>query len=138
MFVTAYNFASVDPEVVKEAVSDEVVVQPAESYTVRELVYRIAMGMPVSGGNLAGDYPDEDADFDDDLPTDRGDFDLADYAQMRDELSEKYETVTRRKKDPQEQKEAPSEADQIDKEISSPESWLNNHISRLYNALDYN
>ena len=122
MFVTAYNFASVDPEVVKEAVSDEVVVQPAESYTVRELVYRIAMGMPVSGGNLAGDYPDEDADFDDDLPTDRGDFDLADYAQMRDELSEKYETVTRRKKDPQEQKEAPSEADQIDKEISSPES----------------
>lgn len=122
MFVTAYNFASVDPEVVQEAVSDEVVVQPAESYTVRELVYRIAMGMPVSGGNLAGDYPDEDADFDDDLPTDRGDFDLADYAQLRDELSEKYETVTRRKKAPQEPKEAPSEANQIDKEIPSPES----------------
>ena len=122
MFVTAYNFASVDPEVVQEAVSDEVVVQPAESYTVRELVYRIAMGMPVSGGNLAGDYPNEDADFDDDLPTDRGDFDLADYARLRDELSEKYETVTRRKKAPQEPKEAPSEADQIDKEISSPES----------------
>lgn len=122
MFVTAYNFASVDPEVVQEAVSDEVVVQPAESYTVRELVYRIAMGMPVSGGNLAGDYPNEDADFDDDLPTDRGDFDLADYAQLRDELSEKYETVTRRKKAPQEPEKAPSEANQIDKEISSPES----------------
>lgn len=122
MFVTAYNFASVDPEVVQEAVSDEVVVQPAESYTVRELVYRIAMGMPVSGGNLAGDYPNEDADFDDDLPTDRGDFDLADYAQLRDELSEKYETVTRRKKAPQEPEKAPSEADQIDKEISSQES----------------
>ena len=98
MFVTPYNFASVDPEVVQEAVSDEVVVEPAESYTVRELVYRIAMGMPVSSGSLAGDYPDEDADFDDDLPTDRGDFDLADYAQMRDELSQKYETVTRKKK----------------------------------------
>lgn len=122
MFVTAYNFASVDPEVVQEAVSDEVVVQPAESYTVRELVYRIAMGMPVSGGNLAGDYPNEDADFDDDLPTDRGDFDLADYAQLRDELSEKYETVTRRKKAPQEPEKAPSEANQINKEISSPES----------------
>jgi hypothetical protein len=122
MFVTAYNFASVDPEVVQEAISDEVVVQPAESYTVRELVYRIAMGMPVSGGNLAGDYPNEDADFDDDLPTDRGDFDLADYAQLRDELSEKYETVTRRKKAPQEPEKAPSEANQIDKEISSPES----------------
>ena len=122
MFITPYNFASVDPEVVQEAVSDEVVVEPQESYTVRELVYRIAMGMPVSGGNLAGDYPNEDADFDDDLPTDRGDFDLADYAQMRNELSEKYETVTRKKKAPQEPKEASSEADQIDKEISSPES----------------
>lgn len=98
MFVTPYNFASVDPEVVQEAVSDEVLVEPAESYTVRELVYRIAMGMPVSGGSSAGDYPDEDADFDDDLPTDRGDFDLSDYAQLRDELSEKYETVTRKKK----------------------------------------
>lgn len=122
MFVTAYNFASIDPKVVQEAVSDEVVVEPQESYTVRELVYRIAMGMPVSGGSSAGDYPDEDADFDDDLPTDRGDFDLADYAHLRDELSEKYETVTRKKKTPQESKEAPSEADQIDKEISSPES----------------
>lgn len=122
MFVTPYNFASVDPAVVQEAVSDEVVVEPAESYTVRELVYRIAMGMPVSGGSSAGDYPDEDADFDDDLPTDRGDFDLSDYAQMRDELSQRYETVTRKKKAPQESKETLSEADQIDKEIPSPES----------------
>lgn len=122
MFVTAYNYHTVDPEVFQEAVSDEVVVEPAESYTVRELVYRIAMGMPVSGGSSAGDYPDEDADFDDDLPTDRGDFDLADYAQLRDEISEKYETVTRKKKVPQESKEVPSEANQIDEEISSPES----------------
>uniref|UniRef100_A0AAU8B5D2 Uncharacterized protein n=1 Tax=Dulem virus 107 TaxID=3145584 RepID=A0AAU8B5D2_9VIRU len=122
MFVTPYNFASVDPEVVQEAISDEVVVEPNESYTVRELVYRIAMGMPVSGGSSVGDYPDEDADFDDDLPTDRGDFDLADYAQLRDELSEKYETVTRKKKAPKESKEASFEANQIDKEISSPES----------------
>lgn len=122
MFVTPYNYSEVSPEVVQEEVSDEVVVEPAESYTVRELVYRIAMGMPVSGGSSAGDYPDEDANFDDDLPTDRGDFDLADYAQLRDELSEKYETVTRKKKIPQKSKEAPSEADQIDKEIPSPES----------------
>lgn len=122
MFVTPYNFASVDPEVVREAVSDEVVVEPAESYTVRELVYRIAMGMPVSSGSLAGDYPDEDAGFDDDLPTDRGDFDLADYAQLRDELSNKYETVTRRKKISQESKEVSSEDDKVDKEISSSES----------------
>ena len=98
MFVTPYNYSEVDPKVVQEAVSNEVVVEPQESYTVRELVYRIAMGMPVSGGSSAGDYPDEDADFDDDLPTDRGDFDLSDYAQMRDELSQKYETVTRKKK----------------------------------------
>ena len=122
MFVTPYNFASVASEVVQEAVSDEVVVEPAESYTIRELVYRIAMGMPVSGGGSAGDYPDKDADFDDDLPTDRGDFDLADYAQMRDELSQKYETVTRRKKVPQESNEASSEAGQIDEESSSSES----------------
>lgn len=122
MFVTAYNYHNVDPKVVQEAISDEVVVEPQESYTIRELVYRIAMGMPVSGGSSAGDYPDEDADFDDDLPTDRGDFDLSDYARMRDELSEKYETVTRKKKISQEPKEAPSEADKVDKEIPSPES----------------
>lgn len=122
MFVTPYNYASVAPKVVQEAVSDEVVVEPAESYTVRELVYRIAMGMPVSGGSSAGDYPDKDADFDDDLPTDRGDFDLADYAQMRDELSQRYETVTRRKKVPQESNEASSEADQTEEESSSSES----------------
>lgn len=122
MFVTPYNYSEIAPEVVQEAVSDEIVVEPAESYTVRELVYRIAMGMPVSGGNLAGDYPDEDAGFDDDLPTDCGDFDLADYAQLRDELSEKYETVTRKKKAPQEPEKAPSKADRIDKEIPSPES----------------
>ena len=122
MFVTPYNYSEVAPEVVQEAVSDEVVVEPAESYTVRELVYRIAMGMPVSSGSLAGDYPDEDAGFDDDLPIDRGDFDLADYAQLRDELSEKYETVTRRKKISQESKEVSSEDDKVDKEISSSES----------------
>ena len=122
MFVTPYNYSEVASEVVQEAVSDEVVVEPAESYTVRELVYRIAMGMPVSGGSSAGDYPDKDADFDDDLPTDRGDFDLSDYAQLRDELSEKYETVTRKKKAPQEPKETSSEVDQIDEEISSSES----------------
>lgn len=122
MFVTAYNYNQVAPEVVQETVSDEVVVEPAESYTVRELVYRIAMGMPVSGGSSAGDYPDEDADFDDDLPTDRGDFDLSDYAQMRDELSQKYETVTRKKKTAQEPKEEPSQAGEVNEEISSPES----------------
>ena len=122
MFVTAYNYDQVASEVVQEKVSDEVLVEPQESYTVRELVYRIAMGMPVSGGNMSGDYPDEDADFDDDLPTDRGDFDLSDYAQMRDELSQKYETVTRPKKKAQESKEAPSEVDQVDKDIPSSES----------------
>lgn len=122
MFVTAYNYNQVAPEVVQERVSDEVVVEPQESYTVRELVYRIAMGMPVSGGSSAGDYPDEDADFDDDLPTDRGDFDLADYAQMSDDLNQKYETVTRPKKTAQEPKEVPSQANNVDKEISSPES----------------
>lgn len=122
MFITSYNYHSVASEVVQESVSNEVVVEPQESYTVRELVYRIAMGMPVSGGNMSGDYPDEDADFDDDLPTDRGDFDLSDYAQMRDELSQKYETVTRPKKKAQEPKEEPSEVNQVDKDIPSSES----------------
>lgn len=122
MFVTPYNYSDVAPEVVQEPVSDEVVVEPAESYTVRELVYRIAMGMPVSGGNMSGEYPDKDADFDDDLPTDRPDFDLADYAQMRDNLNQKYETVTRPKKTAEKPKEEPSQASDVDKEISSPES----------------
>ena len=122
MFVTPYNFISVDPEVVQEKVSDEVLVEPAESYTVRELVYRIAMGMPVSSGNMYEGYPDEDAGFDDDLPTDRADFDLSDYAQMKDELSQKYETIIRPKKTAEESKEAPSEVDQVDKETPSPEN----------------
>lgn len=123
MFVTPYNFDSVDPKLVQEAVSDEVVVEPAESYTVRELVYRIAMGMPVSGGSLAGDYPDQDADFDDDLPTERGDFDLSDYAQMRDELFSKYETVTRKKKsDPEPSEDNPSDDPPVQNDSTSSES----------------
>ena len=122
MFVTPYNFTSVDSEVVQEKVSDEVLVEPAESYTVRELVYRIAMGMPVSGGNMYEGYPDEDAGFDDDLPTERADFDLADYAQMKDDLSQKYETVIRPKKTPEEPKKEPSPDDDVDKETPSPES----------------
>lgn len=123
MFVTPYNFASVDPDLVQEVVSDEVVVEPAESYTVRELVYRIAMGMPVSGGGLAGDYPVEDAGFDDDLPTERGDFDLADYAQMIDDLSQKYETVTRKKKsDPKPSEDNLSDDPPVQDDSTSSES----------------
>lgn len=123
MFVTPYNFASIDPDVVQEAVSDEVVVEPSESYTVRELVYRLAMGMPVSGGSSAGDYPDRDADFDDDLPTERGDFDLADYAHMVDELSQKYETVTRKKKsDPEPSEDNPSDDSPVQDDSPSSES----------------
>lgn len=89
MFVTAYNYSNVTSEVVQEKVSDELLVEPSESYTVRELVYRLAMGMPVSSGFRSGEYPDRDQDFDDVLPTEDGDFDLADYAAIRDELSDR-------------------------------------------------
>lgn len=86
MFVTAYNFAKVSSEVVREKVSDEVLVEPSDSFTVRELIYRLAMGMPVSSGLRSGDYPDRDQDFDDVLPTEDPDFDLADYAVLRNDL----------------------------------------------------
>ena len=89
MFVTAYNYCNVPSEVVQEKVSDELLVEPSESYTVRELVYRLAMGMPVSSGSRSGEYPDRDQDFDDVLPTEDGDFDLADYAAIRDDLSDR-------------------------------------------------
>lgn len=89
MFVTAYNFNNVVPEVVQEKVSDEVLVEPSESFTVRELIYRLAMGMPVSFGLRSGDYPDHDQDFDDVLPTEDPDFDLADYATLRGDLAER-------------------------------------------------
>lgn len=89
MFVTAYNFSNVAPEVVQEKVSDEVLVEPSDSYTVRELIYRLAMGMPVSSGLYSGDYPDTDQDFDDVLPTEDGDFDLADYAALRNDLADR-------------------------------------------------
>ena len=89
MFVTAYNYCNVSPEVVQEKVSDELLVEPSESYTVRELVYRLAMGMPVSSGSRSGEYPDRDQDFDDVLPTEDGDFDLADYEAIRDDLSDR-------------------------------------------------
>lgn len=89
MFVTAYNYCNVPSEVVQEKVSDEILVEPSESYTVRELVYRLAMGMPVSSGSRSGEYPDRDQDFDDILPTEDGDFDLADYAAIRDDLSDR-------------------------------------------------
>ena len=89
MFVTAYNFNNVSSKVVQEKVSDEVLVEPSESFTVRELIYRLAMGMPVSSGVRSGDYPDHDQDFDDVLPTEDPDFDLADYAALRDGLAER-------------------------------------------------
>ena len=89
MFVTAYNFNNVSSKVVQEKVSDEVLVEPSESFTVRELIYRLAMGMPVSSGLRSGDYPDTDQDFDDVLPTEDPDFDLADYAALRNGLAER-------------------------------------------------
>ena len=89
MFVTAYNFSNVSSKVVQEKVNDEVLVEPSESFTVRELIYRLAMGMPVTSGVRSGDFPDHDQDFDDVLPTEDPDFDLADYATLRDELSDR-------------------------------------------------
>ena len=89
MFITAYNFSNVSSKVVQEKVSDEILVEPSESFTVRELIYRLAMGMPVSSGLRSGDYPDTDQDFDDVLPTEDPDFDLADYATLSDGLVER-------------------------------------------------
>ena len=89
MFVTAYNFNNVSSKVVQEKVSDEVLVEPSESFTVRELIYCLAMGMPVSSGVRSGDYPDQDQDFDDVLPTEDPDFDLSDYAALRDDFADR-------------------------------------------------
>lgn len=89
MFVTAYNFNNISSKVVQEKVSDEVLVEPSESFTVRELIYRLAMGMPVSSGVRSGDYPDTDQDFDDVLPTEDPDFDLADYDALRNDLADR-------------------------------------------------
>lgn len=89
MFITAYNFNNVSSKVVQEKVSDEVLVEPSESFTVRELIYRLAMGMPVSSGLRSGDYPDTDQDFDDVLPTEDPDFDLADYATLNNDLADR-------------------------------------------------
>ena len=88
MFVTAYNFSNLPSELIQEKVSDEVLVEPSESFTVRELIYRLAMGMPVSSGVRSGDYPDHDQDFDDVLPTEDPDFDLADYATLKNDLAD--------------------------------------------------
>ena len=107
MFVTAYNFSNLPSELIQEKVSDEVLVEPSESFTVRELIYRLAMGMPVSSGVRSGDYPDHDQDFDDVLPTEDPDFDLADYAQMTEELRSKYQVKVQEKKEPEKPKEEP-------------------------------
>lgn len=109
MFITAYNYHNLPSEVIQEEVSDELIVEPSDSYTIRELIYRLAMGMPVSSGVRSGEYPDEDQDFDDDLPTERGDFDLADYAQMSEELRSKYQIKVQEKKEPEKPKEEPKE-----------------------------
>lgn len=89
MFITAYNFSNVSSKVVQEKVSDEILVEPSESFTVRELIYRLAMGMPVSSGLRSGDFPDTDQDFDDVLPTEDPDFDLSDYSVLREDLAER-------------------------------------------------
>lgn len=107
MFITAYNYNNLSEKVVQEEVSEEVLVEPSDAYTIRELIYRLAMGMPVSSGVRSGEYPDKDQDFDDDLPTERGDFDLADYAQMSEELRSKYQVKVEKKKEPEEPKKEP-------------------------------
>ena len=107
MFITAYNYTDLPEQVVQEEVSEEMLVEPSGAYTIRELIYRLAMGMPVSSGPNSGEYPDKDQDFDDDLLTERGDFDLADYAQMSEELRSKYQVKVQEKKEPEEPKEGP-------------------------------
>ena len=89
MFITAYNYTDLPEKVVQEEVSEEMLVEPSDAYTIRELIYRLAMGMPVSSGPNSGEYPDKDQDFDDDLPTERGDFDLADYATLKNDLADR-------------------------------------------------
>lgn len=107
MFITAYNYNNLPSEVIQEEVSEEVLVEPSDAYTIRELIYRLAMGMSVPSGPNSGEYPDKDQDFDDDLPTERGDFDLADYAQMSEELRSKYDVKLEKKKVPEKPKEEP-------------------------------
>lgn len=92
-FVSNYNFHLVPQEMVQEKVDAEILVEPSESYTVRELVYRLAMGMPVASSNRNGDYPTTDQDFDDYLATEDPDFDLADYARLLDEQSSKRDAI---------------------------------------------
>lgn len=107
MFITAYNYDDLSLEVIQEEVSEELLVEPSDAYTIRELIYRLAMGMPVSSGPNSGEYPDKDQDFDDGLPTERGDFDLADYAQMSEELRSKYQVKIEEKKASVKPKEEP-------------------------------
>lgn len=109
MFITAYNYIDLPSEVIQEEVSEELLVEPSDAYTIRELIYRLAMGMPVSSGPNSGEYPDKDQDFDDDLPTERGDFDLADYAQMSEELRSKYQVKIQEKKELEKSEEEPKE-----------------------------
>ena len=104
MFITAYNYTDLSEKVVQEEVSEEVLIEPSDAYTIRD---RLAMGMPVSSGPNSGEYPDKDQDFDDDLPTERGDFDLADYAQMSEELRSRYQVKVEQKKELEKSKEEP-------------------------------
>lgn len=122
MFITAYNYHNLPSEVIQEEVSEEILVEPSDSYTIRELVYRLAMGMPVNSGVHNGEYPDKDQDFDDVLPTERGDFDLADYAQMSEELRSKYRIKFEEKKEPEKPKEESKEEPKAEPASTSEQS----------------
>ena len=122
MFITAYNYNNLPLEVVQEKVSDEVLIEPSDAYTIRELIYRLAMGMPVPSGLHSGEYPDKDQDFDDDLPTERGDFDLADYAQMTEKLRSKYQLKVEPKKDVEKPKEELKEEPKAEPASTSDQS----------------
>lgn len=122
MFITAYNYTDLPSEVIQEEVSEELLVEPSDAYTIRELIYRLAMGMPVSSGPNSGEYPDKDQDFDDDLPTERGDFDLADYAQMSEELRSKYQVKIQEKKELEKSKEESKEKPEAESASTSEQS----------------
>lgn len=122
MFITPYNYTDLPEKVVQEEVSEEVLVEPSDACTIRELIYRLAMGMPVSSGPNSGEYPDKDQDFDDDLPTELGDFDLADYAQMSEKLRFKYQVKIQEKQEPEKLKEEPKEEPKADLASTSDQS----------------
>lgn len=123
-FIRSYNFELRQEHM--ELNNGELITDPSMSLTVREIVYRIAQGLPVSS-DMELRYPNQDEDFDDIPDPERPGFDLADVSVLQEQL----ELRKRAKKAQKELIDEKTNPNKEDTEVRVPDPSQESGISDL-------